>query len=222
VRRGVQALSAWYVEKRARGARVFDGAGKRAAFALFYGPLHYAVTHEIVRRLGAVDPAPSRILDLGCGTGAAGAAWAVAAGRRPKLAGIDVQAWAVAEANWSWAALELDGRARQGRVESSRLTNRGGAVLLAYAANELDPAARDSLLPRLLAAAEAGTHLLVIEPIAAGVAPWWPDWAARFEARGGRADRWRLKLELPERLRLLDRAAGLDHRELTARSLYLA
>ena len=43
----------------------------------------------------------------------------------------------------------------------------------------------------------------------------------RFVEAGGRADRWRFTAELPERLRLLDRAAGLDHRELTARSLYL-
>ncbi|HKQ60062.1 MAG TPA: hypothetical protein VJS92_02180, partial [Candidatus Polarisedimenticolaceae bacterium] len=41
-------------------------------------------------------------------------------------------------------------------------------------------------------------------------------------AAGGRADEWRLPAELPEPLRKLDRAAGLDHRELTARSLWLA
>jgi len=223
VRRGVQALSTWYVQRRAQaaGARVFDGAGKRAAFALFYGPLHYAATREIVLALGAADPPPVRILDLGCGTGAAGAAWAVAAGRRPVLRGVDCQPWAVAEAEWSWSRLGLAGRARQGRVERERMPRRGGAVLLAYTANELDPPARAALLPRLLAAAAAGSRVLVIEPIAAEVAPWWPDWEATFERHRGRSDRWRSSALLPERLRLLDRAAGLDHRELTARSLYL-
>jgi hypothetical protein len=38
---------------------------------------------------------------------------------------------------------------------------------------------------------------------------------------GGRADEWRFRVELPERLALMDRAAGLDHRELTGRSLWL-
>ena len=60
-----------------------------------------------------------------------------------------------------------------------------------------------------------------MEPIARGAAPWWSEWARALEKAGGRADEWRLAAGLPERLRLLDRAAGLDHRQLTARSLYL-
>jgi hypothetical protein len=35
-------------------------------------------------------------------------------------------------------------------------------------------------------------------------------------------DEWRFPAGLPPRLALLDRAAGLDHRELTARSSYLS
>jgi len=38
---------------------------------------------------------------------------------------------------------------------------------------------------------------------------------------GAREDEWRFAAELPERMRLLDRAAGLDHAVLTARSLWL-
>ena len=53
------------------------GAGKRAAFALFYSPLHFVLTGHVVRELDAARPAPRKILDLGCGTGAAGAAWAI-------------------------------------------------------------------------------------------------------------------------------------------------
>jgi hypothetical protein len=63
-------------------------------------------------------------------------------------------------------------------------------------------------------------RVLVIEPIARGVTPWWDRTAARIAAAGGRADEWRFPVDLPRPLRLLDKAAGLDHRELTARSLY--
>ena len=42
-----------------------------------------------------------------------------------------------------------------------------------------------------------------------------------FRAAGGRADTWRFKAVLPERMRLMDKAAGLHHQELTARSLWL-
>ena len=54
VRRALQALSSLYVERRERMAEgaVFDGAGKRAAFALYYGPMHFLLVREIVRALG--------------------------------------------------------------------------------------------------------------------------------------------------------------------------
>ena len=60
VRKGLQALSSLYVERRGRlgAGAVFDGAGKRAAFALFFGPLHFLVVREIVAAVGAAEPAP--------------------------------------------------------------------------------------------------------------------------------------------------------------------
>ena len=62
--------------------------------------------------------------------------------------------------------------------------------------------------------------MLVIEPIARAITPWCDDAAARFSASGGRADEWRLPIELPPLLQKFDRAAGLNHRELTFRSLF--
>ena len=56
VSRSLRALSATYVERRGRireGAAL-SGAGKRAAFALFYGPLHYLLVREIVVRSPAL------------------------------------------------------------------------------------------------------------------------------------------------------------------------
>jgi hypothetical protein len=41
-------------------------------------------------------------------------------------------------------------------------------------------------------------------------------------AAGGRADEWRFRVPLPDVVARLDRAAGLDHRELTCRSLWIA
>jgi hypothetical protein len=49
---------------------------------------------------------------------------------------------------------------------------------------------------------------------------WWDDWAEAFIAARGRSDEWRVSVILPERLALMDKAAGLDHRELTGRSLW--
>jgi len=227
VRRALQALSRWYVEKReARGSvrsgAVLDGRGKRAAFALFYGPIHFLVVRHIVAELGAASAPLSRILDLGCGTGTGGAAWALQFDSRPpSLSGVDTNAWAVSEARWTWQRLGIPGRATKGDLSRVRLPGRESGILAAYVANELNAEARQAMLQRLLDAAGRGARVLVIEPIARRIVPWWDEWARVFEQRGGRADTWRFRASLPERLRLLDRAAGLDHDELTARSLYL-
>ena len=223
VRRGLQALSSLYVERRGRIASgaALDGAGKRAAFALYLGPLHFLIVREVVRALGAAEPAPSRIVDLGCGTGAAGAAWALEARPRPFYEGVDRSGWAAAEARWTLKTLGLRGRADAGDLDRLALPGRGGAVLAAFAVNELDDAARGRLLARLLEAGRAGARVLVVEPIAKRAAPWWRGWASAFESAAGRADEWRFPAALPETLATLDKAAGLDHRELLARSLWL-
>src|SRR5918996_5833297 len=85
VTRALRALSSAYVERRhtiGRGGAL-ESAGKRAAFALVYAPLHFLTVRHIVRNLPAHTPAPQTIVDLGCGTGAAGAAWAIEAGTAP-------------------------------------------------------------------------------------------------------------------------------------------
>jgi hypothetical protein len=173
----------------------------------------------VVEGLGT--PVPRRLLELGCGTGAAGAAWALAGSTPARLDGVDRHPWAVAEARWSLRQLGLQGSVRQGDQAGVRLPGRGAGVLLAWTVNELEAPAREALLERLLRAASAGVSLLVIEPIARGVAPWWSGWAAAFDGAGGRADEWRLRLERPSILARLDRAAGLDHTTAKARSLWL-
>src|SRR5207253_7190471 len=91
VRRSVQALSSLYVNRRERLDRnsALDGAGKRAAFAMFFGPLHFLLVREIVHALEARVPSAMSLVDLGCGTGTAGSAWAISADPPPKLIGID-------------------------------------------------------------------------------------------------------------------------------------
>jgi hypothetical protein len=98
-------------------------------------------------------------------------------------------------------------------------TRRTG-VLLAYAVNEIaDAGERDALLARLTTYAGGGGHVLVIEPVAGFVAPWWNQWRRAFEGVGGCAMEWRFRPELPAIVEKLDRAAGLNHGELKARSL---
>jgi SAM-dependent methyltransferase len=233
---GLRALSSAYVERRRRlgeGAAL-DGMGKRAAFALFYGPLHFLVVREIVQALPAAQRATeaTTLVDPGCGTGAAGAAWATSCVHAPRVVGIDRHPWALGEAARTYRAFGLTARTVKGDIASVALPkgpfdslalaqDRPVLMLAAFAMNELADAPRDALMQRLLDRAAAGDRLLVVEPIAGFVTRWWERWRAPVEQMGGRADEWRFRIELPAIVAKLDRAAKLDHRELTARSLWI-
>ena len=222
VTRALRALSSAYVERRhtvARGGPL-DGAGKRAAFALFYGPLHYLLVAAVVRELsGALAPVRT-LVDLGCGTGAAGAAWAAALTPPPAVVGIDRHPWAVAESARTYREFGLTARSARGHA-TDPLPGSPRAVLAAFTVNELDAAARDGLLSQLLDRRRPGDRVLIVEPIARTITPWWNGWRDAFAAAGGRADEWRIPVTLPPLVAKLDQAAGLRHRELTARTLWL-
>jgi SAM-dependent methyltransferase len=224
VSRALRALSSTYVERRHKlteGAAL-SGAGKRAAFALFYGPLHFLLIHHIVATLPHASACAETLLDLGCGTGASGAAWATACIKRPRVTGIDRHPWAVGEASRTYREFGIDGRARQDDVTTAKLAQGRAAILAAFTLNELSEQSRAALLKRLLDRASQGDRVLVVEPLAGFVAPWWNRWRDAFTGVGGRADEWRFRTELPPIVVKLDRAAGLDHREITGRSLWLA
>jgi hypothetical protein len=220
--RALRALSSCYVERRAKLADggALDGAGKRAAFALFYGPLHFLTIDALVRAAGADRARIDTIADLGCGTGVGAAAWALACGAAPSVIGIDRHAWAVQEANWTYRQLGIHGRARTGDVVRNYPTRSAkSAILLAYTVNELPAATRSALLDRIALSMSSGAAVLIVEAIAKRDKDWWPDWTERLAVVGARSDEWRFPAVLPPMLRQIAKAAGLDPRELTARSI---
>lgn len=245
VSRSLRALSSTYVERRTKlkeGAAL-SGAGKRAAFALFYGPLHFLVVQHIVSALGTPFSSIERLMDLGCGTGASGAGWAAACARAPATTGIDRHPWAIEEARRTYADLGIRAQLRVDDMTRVALHgsgavrhgtgSRGGTqalhsetglrrtgVLLAYAVNEIDERGdRDALLARLTQYVAGGGRVIVIEPMAGFVAPWWTEWQSAFERVGGCGREWRFHADLPPIVEKLGRAAGLNSTELKARSL---
>ena len=220
VARALRALSSCYVERRARltSGAALDSAGKRAAFALFYGPLHFLIVREIVRALGEEIGPLREIADLGCGTGTAGAAWALHCGAR--VLGTDRHPWAVDEANRTYRDLKTSGRASQGDITRVRINGKKGlGILAAYSVNELKDEFRNTLLQTFVDAQALGARILIVEPIARRLTPWWGHWERAVTQAGGRADEWRFPADLPARQKSLAKAAGLDPRELTARTL---
>ena len=156
VSRALRALSSAYVERRhkiAEGATL-TGAGKRAAFALFYGPLHFLLVRHIVSTLPRATERSSTLIDLGCGTGASGVAWASACQPPPRVLGIDRHPWAVGEAARTYGEFGLSAQTRQDDVAKAKLPKGPATFLAAFTINELPDTARDALLPRLLERAE--------------------------------------------------------------------
>ncbi len=223
VSRALRALSSTYVERRGRLAEgaALSGAGKRAAFALFYGPLHYLLVREIVRALPGATGSFGTLVDLGCGTGVSGAAWGISCASPPQILAIDRHPWALAEAALTYRDFGLIARARQADVSAAPLPKTPASILAAFTLNEMPAEKREALLHRLVDRARGGDRVLIVEPIARFVTPWWTAWSDVVLKDGGRADEWRFQIDRPPLVRKLDRAVGLDHRELTGRSLWL-
>ena len=219
----MRALSARYVERRGDdlASRALEGAAKRAAFALYYAPLHFLAARAALRSLGPYLLAGvRRVHDLGCGTAAVGVAVALACERAAAWSGVDRSGWALAEARHTLRAFGVPGRGRRADlVRAFPRVGRGDLVCLAWTANELSPAARDTLLERLQQAARRGAALLVLEPLASGPSPWWTEWAERLSALDTVERRVKEPLERPEWIARLDEASGLDHAEIGARVL---
>jgi hypothetical protein len=226
--RALRALSYCYVERRAKLAAgaPLETAGKRAAFALYYGPLHFITIGSIARASGVTAPRIRTVHDFGCGTGVSGAAWALASECLPSLAGIDRSAWAVDEANWLYRQAGLRGRAVRGdllrALRPRAAFGEEDALLFGYSLNELPDASRHAARDAVIDAVTRGATLLIVEPIGKrlGTARWWSEWRTALQPHGVREDEWRLPgALLPDTTHALGRAAGLDPREVTARSL---
>jgi hypothetical protein len=216
----LQALSVRYVERRKElGSRSpLDSAGKRAAFAAFYAPLHFLTVQEILKQV-AGDVAPARISDLGCGTGVCGAAWAVRDGAH--ITGVDDNQWAIDEARWNLKTLGVAGRVNRGNLTSVLMAPLStDAVVLGWAVNELPADARRQILPRLVAFATSGCPVLIVEPLSRAATPWWREWVDAFAPTGGRADEWKFRIDLPPMLKELSQRAGFQRDTLGARSLW--
>jgi len=226
VTRALRALSSAYVERRESAIadhKVLDGAGKRAAFALYYGPLHYLLIQHIVRELG-VSLKPGVVVDLGCGTGVAGAAIASLTTPPLDVVGFDTHPWTLAEARFTYKAFGLRSDVRRAHAAKTRFPGNTSMIVAAFVVNELTDKDRHSLLENLIrhrGTGDSSRHVLIVEPISQRISPWWDDWAAEFMKRGGRADTWKARVDTPPPVKRLAKASGLRPEMLTARSLFI-
>lgn len=220
VTRALRALSSAYVERRESALadhKALDGAGKRAAFAMYYGPLHFPLVQHIVREIGVTFD-PGIVVDLGCGTGVAGAA--IATSQSPPLGviGFDTHPWTLDEARFTYKAFGLKSDVRRAHAAKTRFPSDTSIIVAAFVVNELNDKDRSMLLEQFKSSRK---HVLIVEPISQRISPWWDQWAGEFQKLGGRADLWKARIDTPPLIKRLAKAAGLRPEMLTARSLFL-
>ncbi len=219
VTRALRALSSAYVERRESALadhKALDGAGKRAAFALYYGPLHFLLVQHIIREIGvAFDPGV--VVDLGCGTGVAGAAIATSQSPHLGVVGFDTHPWTLDEARFTYKAFGLKSDVRRAHAAKTRFPSDTSVIVAAFVVNELNEKDRDALLATFKTSRK---RVLIIEPISQRISPWWDQWAAEFQKMGGRADVWKSRIDTPPLIKKLAKASGLRPEMLTARSLF--
>ncbi len=222
IRQGVRALSSLWLERRAGGElarRAIEGQGKRAALATYFAPLHLLTLHHALQQFGDETLlGVRRIFDLGCGTGACGAAAGAALARPGSILGVDRSAWVLGEARRTWSQFGLRQRTRRAELpDGIPEGSDGDALVLGWVVNELEAHPRDELRERLRAALTRGARVVVAEPLARGVSPWWEAWGEALDAR---SETVRLRVERPAWIEKMDLASGLDHSTLGARVMF--
>ncbi len=125
------------------------GRGKRAAFALFYGPLH------LCSCVGLCGPPgrPARIADRGFGVWD-GRGWRGMGGacvRSPAVLGVDCHPWTLSEARRFTRSSDWP-REFVTSIRVNALPRQPLAVVAAFTLNELPESARDALLTQALIA----------------------------------------------------------------------
>ena len=227
IRKGVQAVSADYLGRlrgRSLGNRALDGRAKRAAFATFFSAIH----HATVRTWLATEPLGSvrgvrRVLDLGCGTGAVGAAAALSIRDRPPILGIDRSQWAIEEARACYRAFGLSGSTKRATLPGGMPRIESGDLLVAgWSINELEEGSLTAMLETLNRALKKGAGLLIVEPISEKICPWWGAWRRKYQPLGVQEFRVKFPWNRPEWIQRMDKAAHMNHSILSARVLAMA
>ena len=221
IRQGVRALSSLWLERRAGGElarRAIEGHGKRAALASYFAALHFLTLHHTLEHLGDTTLSGiRRIFDLGCGTGACGAALGAAVPTRTTVFGVDRSAWVLGEARRTWSHFGLRQHTRRAELpEGMPEGSRGDLLMLGWVVNEIDAGPREELRKALRAVLGRGARVLIAEPLARSVSPWWESWCEALDAR---SEIVKLRIERPAWIEEMDRASGLDHSTLGARVL---
>jgi SAM-dependent methyltransferase len=220
IARALKALTQDYVQRRQRlHGKALAGRGKQAAFALYYGPRHFLIVREVLKALDAPAEGPREIIDLGCGSGVAGAAWALHG--KANIVGVELDPDVLREAAFTFRDLDVRGGGVRCHIARYRWPRSPVSIVAAFTVNELDRGDREDLLDELEKQIKGGSRVLIVEPLSTRIAPWWQDWSERLTTLGGRADEWHFDVELPERVHLLGKSAGLNPEKLGARTLWV-
>jgi len=197
VSRALRALSSTYVERRqklAEGAAL-SGAGKRAAFALFYGPIITCWSAHTCERCLTPTGAVSTVSTLAAALEPQDAAWASACKQSPHIVGIDRHPWHTRRGRRDVSRVRLTASTRQGDVATASLPKGSYRAPCGVTLNEMSEL-RATRVDAARRSRQQGDRVLIVEPIA-GSSRDGGTLARRRRSSRGRADEWRVRADLP-------------------------
>ncbi len=166
-------------------ARAVEGRGKRAALATYYAPLHFLATQHALARIGPARFGPVRRVFDSAAEPARRAPPRRACSIAASVVAIDRSGFALSEARHTYAAFGLLAQTKRAQLpERLPRPAPGDLWVLGWAVNELDERSRNALGERLVRAIESGVRVLLLEPLASGVVPWWPEWGTELARLG--------------------------------------
>ena len=137
----MRALSSAYVERRESALadhKALDGAGKRAAFALYYGPLHFLLVQHIVGELGA-SISPRARSSISAAAPASPARPSRPSATPPlRVLGFDTHPWTLDEARFTYKAFGLHSDVRRTHAAKYAFPDDTSVVVAAFVVNELN------------------------------------------------------------------------------------
>ena len=183
----VGRLSELFTTGRGEGGSYAGSLKSWLAYGLYFFPqtfMRIRLIREELQARGSWPEGPLRILDLGCGTGAAGFALAAGATAPHALTGVDRAGAALALAEELalagrelWPGLQFTAR-RHDIYDPQILDGKWDVIVSSYALNEVFPGGVSDVFTQWLAAAAAhlapGGVLLLCEPVVRGQGSWMP------------------------------------------------
>lgn len=219
----IQAASRNYTSQRQRLSQsVAPSPAIQLAQHGYYGVMHALIVQAIAAYFHIQQWPFQRLIDIGCNTGVAGLTLCAQLPTITSYIGLEPQRWAAKKAKQFQLACAIPGKIFSGTGLTWQ-PQKGDLILLSFVLNEMTESQRKVLHSKLLHHLEKGAGILIIEPIARHITPWWDSWLQSFlpwsYSQANLQKAW--PVQTPQMWFESHHGAGFHHQRWKARSLWI-